>query len=184
MNPLRYREAAEEKLRDGHLELQPVMAVRNVTSSGVGLLLLLSQILVAHAQVPAEFVPQQSERDQGLAVRHLAEAGDANAQWMVGQGLLSPPDGDPAAAFMWFLRAAEQGHPLAQRDLGLLYEAGWGVRQDLQEAYFWYSLAAVHDSGRAAVRRDEIASGLNPERRTEVERRLQSWRSHKTPAAN
>lgn len=135
------------------------------------------------AQAPAEILPPQSEKEQGRADRDLAEAGDANAQWMMGQGLLTPPDADPAAAFTWFQRAAEQGHPLAQRDLGLLYEAGWGVEQNLTEAYFWYSLAALHDSGRAAVRRDGIATGLSGEQRAEAERRLQSWRPREASIA-
>lgn len=113
---------------------------------------------------------------EAQSLRALADGGDANAQWMMGQGYLSPPDADPAAAFQWFLRAADQGHGLAQRDLGFLYEAGWGVEQSLQEAYFWYSLAALHDSGRAAVRRDSLATGLSLEQRDSAERRVRSWR--------
>lgn len=159
-----------------------MIVLRGVTGLGVGLLILLGQALdtpVATAQTSADIVPRQSEKDQGLSAQPLAEAGDANAQWMVGQGLLSPPDADPAAAFKWFLRAADQGHGLAQRDLGLLYEAGWGVEQSLQEAYFWYSLAALHDSGRAALRRDALATGLSHEQLDTAERRLRLWRPRK-----
>lgn len=151
---------------------------------GAGLLILLGQAggaSVARAQASADNFPHQSEKEQGLAAQPLAEAGDANAQWMMGQGLLSPPDADPAAALQWFLRAADQGHGLAQRDLGLLYEAGWGVERSLEEAYFWYSLAALHDSGRAALRRDALATGLSQEQRDSVERRLRSWRPRKEP---
>lgn len=158
------------------------MDLRGVTDLGIGLLILLGQagdVSIARAQISADIVPRQSEKDQGLAAQPLAEAGDANAQWMVGQGLLSPPDADPAAAFKWFLRAADQGHGLAQRDLGLLYEAGWGVKQSLQEAYFWYSLAALHDSGRAALRRDALATGLSQEQLDTAERRLRLWRPRK-----
>lgn len=156
-----------------------MIALRGVTGFGAGLLILLGQAgyaPVVRAQVPADMVPHQSEKDQGFAAKPLAESGDANAQWMVGQGFLSPPDADPAAAFKWFLRAADQGHGLAQRDLGLLYEAGWGVEQSLQEAYFWYSLAALHDSGRAALRRDALATGLSREQIDTAERRLRLWR--------
>lgn len=162
--------------------------LRGMTGIGAGVLILLGQagdVSAARAQISADNVPRQSEKDQGLAAQPLAEAGDANAQWMVGQGFLSPPDADPAAALQWFLRAAEQGHGLAQRDLGLLYEAGWGVDQSLQEAYFWYSLAALHDSGRAALRRDALATGLSQEQRDNAERRLRSWRPRReAPIAN
>jgi hypothetical protein len=159
-----------------------MMALRNVTSFCAWLLILLGQagdVPFVRAQVPADIVPHQSEKDQGLAAQSLAEAGDANAQWMVGQGFLSPPDADPAAAFTWFLRAADQGHGLAQRDLGFLYEAGWGVEQSLQEAYFWYSLAALHDSGRAALRRDALAAGLSREQLHSAERQLRLWQPRK-----
>lgn len=159
-----------------------LMALRAVTGVGAGVLILLGQVgdaSVARAQISADVVPLQSEKDLGLAAQPLAEAGDANAQWMAGQGFLSPPDADPAAALKWFLRAADQGHGLAQRDLGLLYEAGWGVEQSVEEAYFWYSLAALHDSGRASLRRDALATGLSPEQRDSVERRLRSWRPRK-----
>lgn len=164
---------------------EPLMALRSVTGFGVGLLILLGQVgdaSIVRAQISADVVPHQSEKDQGFAAQPLAEAGDANAQWMVGQGYLSPPDADPAAALKWFIRAAEQGHPLAQRDLGFLYEAGWGVTQDAQEAYFWYSLAAVHDSGRAAVRRDVLATGLSREQVHAIDRRLLSWQPHREPS--
>ncbi len=153
---------------------EPLMALRSVTGVGVGLLILFGQAWdtsVVRAQAPADIVPRQSEKEQGLSAQPLAEAGDANAQWMVGQGLLSPPDADPAAAFKWFLRAADQGHGLVQRDLGLLYEAGWGVEQSLQEAYFWYSLAAL--------RRDALATGLSHEQLDTAERRLRLWRPRK-----
>ena len=159
-----------------------LMVLRIVTGVVVGVLILFGQIgdaSVARAQISADVVPLQSEKDLGLAAQPLAEAGDANAQWMAGQGFLSPPDADPAAALKWFLRAADQGHGLAQRDLGLLYEAGWGVEQSVEEAYFWYSLAALHDSGRASLRRDALATGLSPEQRDSVERRLRSWRPRK-----
>ena len=159
-----------------------LIVLRAVTSVGAGVLILFGQVgdgSVVRAQFSADIVPRQSEKDLGLAAQPLAEAGDANAQWMMGQGLLSSPDADPAAALQWFLRAADQGHGLAQRDLGLLYEAGWGVEQSLEEAYFWYSLAALHDSGRAALRRDALATGLSPEQRDSADRRLRSWRPWK-----
>jgi len=40
---------------------------------------------------------------------------------------------------------AEQGYPLAQATLGLMYTEGEGVAQDYQEAVRWYRLAAEQD---------------------------------------
>ncbi len=166
--------------------IQVVRARRIAARLWVGFLVVLGPAWCLPntlAQVPAESIFQQSEKAQGLAAQHLAEAGDANAQWMVGQAMLSPPSTDPAAAVIWLRRAGDQGHPLAQRDLGLLYEAGWGVERNLEEAYFWYSLAALHDSGRAAVRRDEIATGLNREQLDAAQRRLHTWRPSRETVA-
>ncbi len=41
-----------------------------------------------------------------------------------------------------FRPLAEQGYPLAQATLGLMYAEGEGVAQDYQEAVRWYRLAA------------------------------------------
>ena len=69
----------------------------------------------------------------------LAGQGDANAQWMLGQALLTGSLGetDEAEAVRWLQLAADQGHVLAQRDMGMLYEQGQGVTQDVLEAFFW-----------------------------------------------
>jgi TPR repeat protein len=108
----------------------------------------------------------------------LAGEGDANAQWMLGQALLTGDLGttDDVEAVQWLQRAADQGHGLAQRDLGWLYELGRGVDQDALEAFFWYSLASRQDSGRARLRRDALAATLTAEQHEAVLARLRGWR--------
>ena len=111
----------------------------------------------------------------------LAGQGDAHAQWMLGQALLTGDLGttDDAEAVRWLQRAADQGHGLAQRDLGLLYELGRGVDQDSLEAFFWYSLASRQDSGRARLRRDALAATLTADQQEAVMARLRGWRPKK-----
>lgn len=111
----------------------------------------------------------------------LAGQGDANAQWMLGQALLTGSLGttDEGEAVRWFQVAADQGHALAQRDLGLLYEQGQGVTQDRLEAFFWYSLASRQDSGRASLRRDALAEMLTPDQRAAIAARMKVWRPRK-----
>ena len=111
----------------------------------------------------------------------LAGEGDANAQWMLGQALLTGSLGttDEGEAVRWFQLAADQGHALAQRDLGMLYEQGQGVTQDTLEAFFWYSLASRQDSGRARLRRDALAAMLTPDQREAIAARLKGWRPRK-----
>jgi TPR repeat protein len=52
-------------------------------------------------------------------------------------------------AVKWFRRAADQGDPDAQYNLGLMYEKGRGVSQDDAEALEWYRRA--EDQGNAAA---------------------------------
>jgi uncharacterized caspase-like protein len=72
-----------------------------------------------------------------------AEAGDAQAQYYVGEiyekGLGVPPDYVQAAA--WYRKAADQGLAQAQINLGFLCEKGLGVPQDSRQALEWYRKA-------------------------------------------
>ena len=74
----------------------------------------------------------------------LAEAGDTNAQYNLGQmyrrGQGVPQDN--AEAVNWYTLAAEQGHANAQFNVGYSYSHGYGVAQDYKEAVRWYTLAA------------------------------------------
>lgn len=58
--------------------------------------------------------------------------------------LLERGAGAATKAVALFRRAAEQGDPLAQYDLGYCYEHGIGVARDLSAAGDWYRRAAAH----------------------------------------
>jgi TPR repeat protein len=64
---------------------------------------------------------------------------------------------DTAQALVWIRHAADRGAPAAQLQLGELYEQGKLVPRDLENAYYWYSIAAkgvsadVHITNMAAV---------------------------------
>jgi uncharacterized protein len=47
-----------------------------------------------------------------------------------------------AEAIKWYGLAADQGHPGAQLNLGVMHKKGQGVPQDYAEAVKWYRLAA------------------------------------------
>ena len=51
-------------------------------------------------------------------------------------------DRDVAEAVNWFRKAAEQGHPGGQHELGFRYRYGEGVPQDTKEAVKWFRSAA------------------------------------------
>lgn len=69
-----------------------------------------------------------------------AQNGDADAQLDLAYEYYD--QGNDAKAFEWFTKAAGQGHAEAQFNLGLMYEQGYGVRQDYQKAVEWYTKAA------------------------------------------
>ena len=84
-----------------------------------------------------QIVPQQpvySDEDQETYYRKAKALGDEKKD---------------AEAFVWYRKAAEQGHMDAQCDLGYCYINGKGVSKDEVEAMKWYRKAA--EQGRADV---------------------------------
>ena len=84
-------------------------------------------------------------------------AGLAVVSTMVGAPLAGPFEdgvaayerGEYGTAFRLWRQFAEQGYPLAQYNLALLYEKGQGIAQDSSEAVKWYRQAA--EGGVAAA---------------------------------
>jgi hypothetical protein len=79
-----------------------------------------------------------------------AKASDAVAQYNLGiyySSELEVPDHEKA--FEWWMKAAEQGLPHAQHNVGTCYEEGKGVSQDLFKAAEWYMKAAEQGYGLA-----------------------------------
>jgi len=85
------------------------------------------------------------------AVRKKAEAGDGEAQNMLGvmYGSGKGVRRDDAEAVKWWRKAAEQGLAQAQFSLGWCYHYGKGVAQDDTEAVKWYRKAAEQGNANA-----------------------------------
>ncbi|MBI3444592.1 MAG: SEL1-like repeat protein [Magnetospirillum sp.] len=67
------------------------------------------------------------------------------AQFILGLGTLTGEGGtakDPPQAAQWFRKAADQGHPQSQHNLGAMLVNGMGVPKSLNEGYFWLALGA------------------------------------------
>jgi hypothetical protein len=54
-------------------------------------------------------------------------------------------------AAKWFRKAAEQGHSLAQKNIGVMYYAGIGVGRDLIMAASWFRKAALQGDGTSQL---------------------------------
>jgi uncharacterized protein len=61
---------------------------------------------------------------------------------------------------MWSRRAAEQGDSLAQYSLGLLYDRGQGVPQDIVEANKWLNPATAGAPRRAREARASMRDAV------------------------
>lgn len=85
---------------------------------------------------------------QGEAARRGKKEPDhltAEAQYQKGQAYYSGTDTVPQdyeKAFTWYQKAALQGHPLAQCQVGLMYREGRGVAKDEKKAFDWFMKAA------------------------------------------
>src|SRR6266496_1792319 len=82
---------------------------------------------------------QQSEADRKLLadIRGESEKGDAQAQFELGEANWSGNFGvtrNYMEAVKWYRKAAEQGHPIAQNNLGVCYDRGEGVSKSFIEA--------------------------------------------------
>lgn len=88
------------------------------------------------------------ESNEGLAVRYFwsaAKQGLAEAQFCLGLAYedgVGFDDSDPSAAAYWYKRAAEQNHPGAENNLGMLLEHGKGIAKDEAKAAEMYLRAA------------------------------------------
>ena len=113
--------------------------------------------------------------------RSRADAGDAQAQYELGLIRSRGLDGhqDTTAAAELYQRAADQGHPIAQHNLGFAFATGRGVAVDNLSAYMWFQVAAnaSHGDIRASSvsSRDVITAMLTAEQVTEAQRRARAW---------
>jgi TPR repeat protein len=79
--------------------------------------------------------------------RHLQQELKLAGDFLAGRGV--PKDAERAA--YWYRKAADQGDPAAQAELGYFYASGIGVRADQAEAAKWYERAMAGGSRTAKL---------------------------------
>ena len=57
---------------------------------------------------------------------------------------------------------AEQGHAIAQYNLGVMFHNGKGVIQDSVYAHMWFNIAASNGVNGGTEARDSIANNMTP----------------------
>ena len=82
-------------------------------------------------------------------------------------------------AVHFYRLAAEQGHPNAQFNLGVMYMTGEGVERDLANACALFALARQDEAlrDRAAGQANKLESRLTPGQRTDAKRLAAEWRA-------
>ena len=87
---------------------------------------------------------------------------------------------DYAEAAKWWRKAAGQGCPDAQYNLGVVYRASRGVPQDYVQAHMWFNLSAAHGdevlAKDAAKARDNLAKLMTYGQITEAQRLARAWK--------
>ena len=96
---------------------------------------------------------------------------------------------DLKLAATWLRKSAEQDNPLAQSALAAMYAQGWGVKQDNEEACFWFMRASVSGRMSRTMSCSEVSSALRPEQIESARQRALKWHApgkvaaHSTPAS-
>jgi hypothetical protein len=115
--------------------------------------------LIRLVAVCAITIASVSAQDQNLdAIRHKAEAGDANAQFHLAQAYIEGKDmaKDPAQGLAWLRKSADQGYFGAEYALAYMYLNGAEkLRKDQHEAAKWF-LKAAKQQNKAA--QDKLAA--------------------------
>lgn len=144
-----------------------------VLSFGSRPALLRADLMVSPSQVTGGASSGNAPESQDGSLQMRAEAGDAEAQFSMGllqeQGVAK----DTLQAAIWYGRAAEQGHGIAQHHLGNLFRKGQGVKLDVIEALKWLHLSTGHgfEDKRYAQEKEELKRSMTQEQIKEGERR-------------
>jgi TPR repeat protein/serine/threonine protein kinase len=89
-----------------------------------------------HRKKAFSFYMQAANLGNSLAKYHLGYC------YSTGTGIHSP---DIEKALFYYYEAAKEGIVMAQNNLGYFYKKGWGIEKNLNEAYYWFSQAALKD---------------------------------------
>ncbi|MEO4045655.1 tetratricopeptide repeat protein [Pseudomonas sp. CAU 1711] len=109
---------------------------------------------------PPDYLAQAVE-----ACRQLAQQGDAQAQYELGEffydGQRAPRD--LPQALRWFEQSSLQGNAQAQLRLGTMFYRGEGVPANNVQAYIVLKMAAVNGSDEAMDSADQVAERMDRE---------------------
>lgn len=128
----------------------PIVALRAISAALIFLVttaaLSAQSFQPPTASSPPTDVPNEQARST-KAEGHLQEELRLAGDYLAGRGV--PKDAERSA--YWYRKAAGQGDPSAQAELGYLYSSGVGVHADQAEAAKWYERAMAGGSQTAKL---------------------------------
>ena len=139
------------------------MTIRKTTvQMAIGGLLLLPLIGLSDFESASEAYKNQNYHRAFAAFSSLAVAGDARSQTVLAimykYGESVPVN--PEMAYHWYRKAAEQGYPPAQYNVGAMLADGNGVEPDPIEAEGWLQKSADAGFARALDKLAEIRGDI------------------------
>ena len=86
---------------------------------------------------------------------NLAQTTDVEAQYQLGR-IYHKVEKDYAAATKWYEMAANNGHTIAQYEMGEFYYKGIGIEVNYKEAFYWYEMSAKCGNSRSKKRLGQL----------------------------
>ena len=114
----------------------------------LSLAMMLGSVLHAqnfHLPLKDTLTVEALEAESGMtldSVRFYANEGSPDAQFYLGYYYTLSTERNAALARKWYSMAAEQGHPEAAFNLGLMYRDGDGVIRDTKKAFAYFHQSA------------------------------------------
>jgi TPR repeat protein len=118
-------------------------------------------------------VPKDIQEAEDL-LEGAAMAGNAWAADQLGNIFVTITQNLPMA-FAWFSRGAAEGYAVAESDLGLMLQRGWGVTNDEVEAMKWFDLSADQGDKRGTIFRDDFSVLLDASEKQEARKRADAF---------
>jgi TPR repeat protein len=151
------------------MPVEPCLSNRLTMGGAIVAVLLSASSAFAGALENGEAAYNRNDWTTAMRLlRPVAEGGDVKAEHLVammylwGRGVAA----DPAEAFRWYRKAAEQGDADAEAEVGAVYWGGWQpdspVQRDTSQALKWFRKAA--DQGQEEA---QFALGIMYERGAE-----------------
>jgi len=84
-------------------------------------------------------------------------------------------------AYKWFLAASTNGLKDSQFNLAVMYERALGTKANVDEALFWYLIAASQNDGDARKRAEVLSQNLSPLVVETVRARAKAWTPKQAP---